>query len=73
MIDLTKDNFTQPLSIKEILDELKISKDVYRRSLSTSKDENLQLHLIYNNHFDIGLKPWQENIDIQPFLMSMRQ
>ena len=98
MIDQTKDNFSQPLSIKEILDELKMSKDVYCRSLSISKDEDLQLHLkrqpnscffsnyfddycralsiskdedlqlhlICNNHFDVGLKPWQENMDIQP-------
>ena len=29
VIDPTKDNFTQPLSIQEILDELEISKDDY--------------------------------------------
>ena len=39
VIDPTEDNFTQQLSIKEILDELKISKDDYYRALSLSKDE----------------------------------
>ena len=29
MIDLIKDIFTQPMSIKEILDELELSKDDY--------------------------------------------
>ena len=45
MIDPVKDNFSLPLSVKEILDELEISKDVYYRALSISKDENLKLHL----------------------------
>ena len=45
MIDPTKDNFTQPLSVKEILDELEISKDDYYRALSISNDEDLELHL----------------------------
>ena len=73
MIDPTKDNFTQPLSVKEILDELEISKDDYYRALSISKNEDLELHLkrepnscFVNNYFDIGLKAWQANMDIQP-------
>ena len=45
MIDPTKDNFTQPLSIQEILDELEISKDDYYKALSVSKDGDLELHL----------------------------
>ena len=45
MINRIKDDFTQPLSIKEILDELKISKDDDYRVLSISKDEDLELHL----------------------------
>ena len=48
VIELTKDNFTQPLSVKEILDELEISKDDYCRSLSISKDEDLEQHLKKN-------------------------
>ena len=41
VIDPTKDNYTQPLCISEILDELEISKDDYFRALSISKDEDL--------------------------------
>ena len=73
MIDPTKDNFTQPLSLKKILDELKISKDDYYRAMSISKDEDLELHLkgkpnpcFLSNYFDVGLKAWQVNMDIQP-------
>ena len=45
VIGPTKDNFTQPLSIQEILDELEISKDDYYKALSVSKDGDLELHL----------------------------
>ena len=72
LIDPAKENFTQPLSVKEILDELEISKDDYYRALSISKDEDLELHLkrkpnscFVNNYFDVGLKVWQANMDIQ--------
>ena len=34
VVDPTKDNFTQPLTIQEIVDELEISEDDYYRSLS---------------------------------------
>ena len=40
VIDLTKYNFTQPLSVKKILDELEISKDDYYRDLTISKAES---------------------------------
>ena len=40
-INPTKGNFTQPLSVKEILDELEIPKDDYDTALSISKDEDL--------------------------------
>ena len=45
MIDPTKDNFTEPFSIQEILDELQVSKDDYYKALSVSKDDYLELHL----------------------------
>ena len=48
VIDLTKDNFTQPLSVKEILDELEFSKEDYYRALLILKDEDLELHLKEN-------------------------
>ena len=68
--DPTKDNFTQPLSISEFLEELEISKDDYYRALSISKDEHVQLHLkrqpnscFVNNYF--GSSAWQANMDIK--------
>ena len=71
VINRTKDNFTQPLRVKEILNELENSKDDYYRALSISKDEDLELHLkrvpnscFVNNYFDVGLKAWQANMDI---------
>ena len=77
MIDPTKDNFTQPLSVKEILDELEISNEDYYRALPMSKDDELFLKRepnpsFVNKYFDAGLKAWQANMDIEPFLMSIR-
>ena len=37
VIDSTKDNFTQSLSVEEILDKLEIPKDDYYQDLSISK------------------------------------
>ena len=34
VVDPTKDNFTQPLTIQEIVNELEISEDDYYKSLS---------------------------------------
>ena len=59
-------NFNQPLSAKEILDELEIFKDDYYRALSIPNDEDLELcfkrqpdSYFVNNYFDVGLKAWQ--------------
>ena len=61
VIDPTKDNFTQSLCVKKILDQLEISKDHYYRVLPISKDEDLQLHVkrepnssFVNNYFAVG-------------------
>ena len=47
--------------------------DDYYRALSISKDEKLELHLkrqpnscCANNYFNVCLKDWQANMDIQP-------
>ena len=71
VIDSTRDKFNQALSVKEILDELEISKDDYYRAFSISKDEDLGLHLkrepnscFINNNFDVDLKAWQANMGI---------
>ena len=68
----TKDNFTQPLSVKEVLEELEVFKNDCYRVFSKSKDEDLELHLkrelnfcFANNYFDVGLKAWLERMDIQ--------
>ena len=45
MIDPIKDNFIQPLTIKEILDDSEISRDDYFRALSIPTDEELELDL----------------------------
>ena len=73
VIDPTKDNFTQPFILKEILDELEISKDDCYKALSVSKDDDFELHLKWqhnscfvSNYFDVGLKAWQANMDFQP-------
>ena len=68
--------YTQPLSAKEILDELEISKDDNYRAFSILKDEDLELHLqlhlkrepnsrLVNNYFDIGLEALQAIMDLQ--------
>ena len=43
VIDHTKGNFTQPQSVKEVLNE--IFKDDYYRALSIAKYEDVELHL----------------------------
>ena len=45
MTDQTKNNFTGPKGIKEILDKLESSKDNYYGVLSLSKSEDLQVGL----------------------------
>ena len=45
LINAKKYNVTQAMSIKEILDELEISKDNYYRALPILIDEGLELHL----------------------------
>ena len=80
VIDSTKDIFTQPLGVQEILDELEISKVTYYRALSISKDEYLELHLkrqpnscFVNNYFNVGLKLGSQIWTYNLFLMSIRQ
>lgn len=75
MIDPNKDNFIQPITIKEILDEFETFKEIITQPLPILKYENLVLHLkkklnscFINNFFDVGLKAWLANMDIQPLL-----
>ena len=73
IIDPRKDNFQEPPSIIEILNQLDILEDDYYKALSISKDDDFELHLkrepnscFVNNYFDDGLKAWKANMDIQP-------
>ena len=74
VINPTKENFTQPLIIKEIRDELETSRDDYYIALSLSKNEDLELYLkrqpkfyFVINYFDVDLKAWQANMDTTCF------
>ena len=62
MIGPTKDTFIQPLSIKEVLDELKTFTNDYCRSFKTTFEKRTYFA---NNYFNNGLKALQENISLQ--------
>ena len=73
VIDQTRNSSSQPLNIREIVDELEIFKDDYYIALPASKDEDLELHLkrqpnfcFFSNYFDVGLKAGQPNMNVQP-------
>ena len=68
-----KENFEDIPSIKNILAELKLTKEEYYGALSISIDSDFQIHLkrkpnacFINNFFVEGLQAWKANIDIQP-------
>ena len=80
VIHPTKDKFTQPLSVQEILDELEVSKVDYYRPFSISKDEYIELLLkrqpnscYVNSYFLVGLKVWRQIWTYNLSLMSIRQ
>ena len=73
ILDPKKENFIPPPTIDEILSELSISSEDYYNALAISHDEDYELHLIrppnscfVNNYFEVGLKAWKANMDIQP-------
>ena len=70
-----KDNFREPKTIEEILDELEIPHDIYYHFLKISPDNSYQINFkrtpkscFTNNYFEEGLLAWEANIDIQPVL-----
>ena len=72
-LDPKKSSFKSDATIQSILDLLNISEEDYYRALSTSPDEDFQIHLrrppnscFINNYFAIGLEAWEANLDIQP-------
>ena len=80
VMNWTKDKFTQPLSIKEFLRELEVSKDNYYRTLSISNYENLELYfkrepnsLLFNNYLVFVWKLGRQIQTYKLFLMIIRQ
>ena len=73
VLDPTKDDIAQPLTIKEILVESEIYKNDYCRTSAISKDKDFELYLeqqtnfyfLKKLNFDVGLKAWEANINIQ--------
>ena len=73
VLDPTKDDIAQPLTIKEILVESEIYKNDYCRTSAISKDKDFELYLeqqtnfyfLKKLNFDVGLKAWEANINMQ--------
>jgi len=75
ILDPLKENYKEPKSIDEILNELGISKDTYYENLAISTDKGFQIHYkrspaacFTNNYFEEGLLAWEANLDVQPVL-----
>ena len=73
--DPLKEDFVEPKSISEILTDLGVSVDAYYSALEISDDTDFQMHLrrppnscFVNNYFQLGLKAWDANMDIQPVI-----
>ena len=73
--DLTRENYIEPKSIKEIMSLLDISEDRYYEALEISGDNDFQIYFrrspkscFINNYFKTGLEAWNTNMDIQPVL-----
>ena len=73
IFDPSRDDYTVPLSIVEILRNLGLSEQTYYEALSISDDNDFQIHLarqpnscFVNNFFAVGLEAWEANMDIQP-------
>ena len=73
VLDPTKDDIAQPLTIKEILVESEIYKNDYCRTSAISKDKDFELYLeqqtnfyfLKKLNFDVSLKAWEANINMQ--------
>ena len=75
ILDPLKDNYKEPKTIDQILNELGIPKDVYYENLAISTDTGFQIHYkrspaacFINNYFEAGLLAWRANLDIQPVM-----
>ena len=73
--DPFRNDYQQPKTISQILEELEIDEEEYYGCLSTSSDSSFQIHFkrspescFTNNFFEDGILAWEANIDIQPVL-----
>ena len=72
-LDPNSKSFSNDLSIQEILSSMGITDDDYYWSLSSSPDNDCEIHLkkspgscLVNNYNLVLLKAWEANLDIQP-------
>ena len=66
-------NYNPNQTIQQILLSLGLNEEKYYAALSTSPDQDFEIHLrrppnscYVNNYFTIGLEAWEANLDIQP-------
>ena len=72
---LSKEDIVKPKSINEILTDLSVPEETYNSALKISEDSDFQIYLRWapnscfvNNSFEVGLKAWYANMDMQPVL-----
>ena len=72
-LDPNSKSFSNDLSVQEILSSMGITDDDYCWSLSSSPDNDCEIHLkkspgscLVNNYNLVLLKAWEANLDIQP-------
>ena len=72
-LDPNSKSFSNDLSVQEILSSMGITDDDYYWSLSSSPDNDCEIHLkkspgscLVNNYNLVLLKAWEANLDIQP-------
>ena len=72
-LDPSKSNYDAKITAKDILDSCEVSMEDYKWALSTSGDNDFELHLkrpvdscFINNYFEAGIKGFRANVDLQP-------
>ena len=72
-LDPSKSNYDAKITAKDVLDSCNVSMEDYKWALSTSADNDFELHLkrpvdscFINNYFEAGIKGFRANVDLQP-------
>ena len=72
-LDPSKSNCDAKITAKDILDSCEVSLEDYKWALSTSGDNDFELHLkrpvdscFINNYFEAGIKGYRANVNLQP-------